>query len=373
MTPGNGIPLHASSGSIQPVRRATTADVARQARVSTAAVSYALNGRPGVSEESRRRVVAAAEELGFRPNRLARGLRRGKTRVLGLLLADIANPYYPEIASGVVEEATSRGYEVFLSHTGLRQELQAREVGALCDHQVDGLIFTSAIEGDRPLLEGLLRERMPFVQVVRRLENLAADFVGMADKTAGREVGEHIVQIGRRRPLILNGPAESSASRARLTGYREGLSAHSVTLLRQDLVNGELTRESGYRRAAAALDARLEMPDALICGNDMIALGAIDAVLERGLSIPDDVAIVGYDDMFFASSPLVQLSTVRAPRQEMGAAAVQILLDRIEDADTQPRTVILPHSFVPRRTTGTDRSLFFQGGPHSPHSKEIEK
>ncbi len=340
--------------------RVTAADVARQAGVSTAAVSYALNGQPGVSEESRRRVLAAAAELGFRPNRLARGLRKGRTRVLGLLLADIANPYYPEIASGVIDEATRRGYEVFLSHTGLHQELQAREVGALCDHQCDGLIFTSVIESDRPLLEGLLQDRMPFVQVVRRLENLRADFVGIGDQAAGREVGEHVVEMGCRRPVILNGPAESSASRARLAGYREGLSVHSVSPLQPDLVDGELTRDSGYKRAAAALDTGGELPDGLICGNDMIALGAIDAVLERELRIPVDVAVVGYDDMFFASSPLVQLSTVQAPRQQLGSTAVRILLDRIEHAAAEPRTVILPHRFVARRTTGASVSSLSQ-------------
>lgn len=348
---------HGSSQGRRAAHRPTVADVARRAGVSTAAVSYALNGLSGVSDESRQRVIAAADDLGFRPNRLARALRRGKTHVLGLLLADIANPYYPEIASGVIEESTARGYEVFLSHTGLHQELQASGVGALRDHRCDGLIFTSAIEGDRSLLEELLHDRVPFVQVVRQLEDLPADFVGMDDRAAGREVGEHVVGVGRRRPVILNGPAESSASRGRLAGYRDALSEHSVTPLRPELVDGELTRESGCGRATAVLDAEGELPDALICGNDLIALGAIDAVLERGLRIPEDVAVIGYDDMSFASSPLVQLTTVHAPREQMGVAAVRVLLDRVEDPESPVQTVILPHRLVARRTSGANMSL----------------
>lgn len=346
----------AGSPSDEPAseRRPTLADVARKAGVSTASASYALNGQPGVGEESRRRVLQAARQLGFRPNRLARALRQGQTKVLGLLLADIANPFYPELASAVVTEAATKGYEVFLSHSGSdREPHQSLAVNALRDHRCDGFVFTSVTEADRPLLTDLIATGVPIVQAVRRLEGLAADFVGIEDEAAGYDIARHVLSTGRRLPAILGGPRASSASRDRYKGYLRALDEFGTELLHPDLVDGDLTRESGRARAEAILaDRSGSLPDVLICGNDMIALGAIDALLEAGLRVPRDMAVVGYDDMSFASSALIGLSTVHVPRAELGRTAVRMLLQRIENPDALPQSVILPHRVVARRTCG---------------------
>jgi DNA-binding LacI/PurR family transcriptional regulator len=151
----------------QPPGRVTLAEVARRAGVSRAAASYAINGKAGVGEGTRQRVLAIAEELGFRRNRLASGLRHGHSKAIGLLLADVANPFYPEIASGVLAAADALDYEVFLSHTGDDSRRQASEVYALLDHQCDGVILTTLTRADRRLLELLLRRGVPFVQLVR--------------------------------------------------------------------------------------------------------------------------------------------------------------------------------------------------------------
>lgn len=334
-------------------RRPTLADVAKAAGVSTAAVSYALNGRPGVSEENRRRVVQVAKQLGFRPNRLARALRHGQTKMLGLLLADIANPFYPEIASAIVTEAFARGYEVFLSHAGLHGQLQRDAVGALLDRQSDGLLFTSVVESDRELLTELLGAGVALVQVVRQIDGVPADFVGIDDRSAGRDMARHVLSVGRRKPVVLGGPPESSASRDRLLGYRQGFAEGDVEILHPDLIEGDLTRESGYARTRALLHAaKKARPDVLVCGNDMIALGSIDALYEAGLRVPVDVAVVGYDDMSFASSQLVGLTSVEVPRAEMGRVAVRMLLQRIEDVAALPQKVVLPHRVVVRQTCG---------------------
>jgi LacI family transcriptional regulator len=334
-------------------KRPKLADVARAAGVSTASVSYALNGLPGVSDENRRRVVQVAKQLGFRPNRLARALRNGQTKMLGLLLADIANPFYPEIASAIVTEATARGYEVFLSHAGLHGQLQRDAVSALLDRQSDGLLFTSVVENDRELLTELLDAQVPLVQVVRQIEGLAADFVGIDDRMAGRDIARHVLTTGRRRPAVLGGPAESSASRDRLAGYREAFAEQAVEIVHPDWIEGDLTRESGYTRAVALLgDSKTAPPDALVCANDMIALGAIDALYEVGLRVPGDVAVVGYDDMSFASSRLIGLTSVGVPRTEMGRVAVRVLLQRMHDPAALPQKIVLPHSLVVRQTCG---------------------
>ncbi len=334
-------------------KRVTISDVAKSAGVSVAAVSYALNGRPGVSEASRARILAAADAISFRPNSLARSLRKGKSPVVGLLLADIANPYYPEIASGVITGAASKDYQVFLAHTGLRGEVHGTAVAALLEHQCAGLIFTSAVEDVRPIFAELLELGVPFVQAVRRLEPIAADFVGIDDRSAARELATHVLELGRTRPVILNGPAESSASQDRLAGFRDALKDHSITSLHPELVNGELTRESGASRTDLLLEAGDQAPDALICGNDMIALGALDALAERGLRSPADVAVVGYDDMSFASSASLQLTTVEVPRHDMGETAAALLFERMLDPSIPARKVILPHRLIVRRTCGS--------------------
>lgn len=349
---------HKSDGSGPPAgqhgggaKRPTLADVARAAGVSTAAVSYALNGLPGVSGDKRRRVLQIAKDMGFRPNRLARALRHGQTKMLGLLLADIANPFYPELASAIVTEASAQEYEVFLSQAGLHEELQRNVISALLDRQCDGMLFTSVIENDRALLAELLDDQVPFVQVVRHIEGLAADFVGIDDRAAGRDIARHVCASGRRRPVVLGGPQDSSASRDRLHGYLDAFLEYDIATIRPDLVDGELTRESGYARTRSLLIDK-DFPDALICGNDMIALGAIDALCESGRKVPTDVAVVGYDNMSFASSSLVGLTSVEVPRAELGRVAVRVLLERIDHPDRLPRRVILPHRVVVRRTCG---------------------
>jgi LacI family transcriptional regulator len=328
-------------------RRPTITDVARRARVSTAAVSYVLNGRPGVGEVSRRRVLKAAEVLGYRRNRLARGLRDGRTHVMGLLLANIGNPFYPEIAAGVIAVAAESGYQVFVSHTGEDQQQQLREVQALSDHGCDGLIFTSVTEADKKMLRELLGEGPPFVQAVRRVRGIDADYVGIDNAAAGRDLMSHLIDLGHTDIAIIAGPLVSSASRARYEGMLEVLNDAGLALGSERLAESTLTRESGYQAARLLLGAG-RRPTAIACGNDMIALGAIDAAIDAGLHVPDDLAVTGFDDMSFASSRMVNLTTMSQPLREIGSTSVELLTSRLRDPSQPPREVILPHRLIIR-------------------------
>lgn len=342
-------------GSGEPAARVTLADVARRAGVSIATVSYVMNGREGVGEKTRAHVLEIAEEVGFRPNRLASGLRTGQTRVLGLVLADITNPFYPEIAGGVIAAAAQAGYEVFLSHSRVGDELEGEEVRALCDHQCAALIFTSLTVWDGPLIAQVVPGEVPIVQTVRRIPGLAADFVGIDDRAGAREAASHLVELGHTDVALLTGPLASSASQDRAAGFRDVLAEAGIEPDDDRVVECRLTVDSGYTGATQLLEARREVPGAMLCGNDLIALGAIDALADHGLAVPEDVSIVGYDDIWFSSSRLVQLTTVRQPRQAMGQAAVSLALDRLADGGIQPRDVILPHEFVVRQTATSPR------------------
>ena len=338
------------------VRRSTLADVAQQAGVSTASVSYALNGQPGISEETRAMILQTARRLGFRPNRLARALRNGRSHVIGLLLADISNPFYPKLAAGVIRGAEALGYQTFVSDTHGGHQSLTKAVDALHDHQCDGLIFTSLTEEDRPMLDELARTATPFVQIVRHLPDLAADFVGVDDVASGRLAAEHVLAQGCRDIALLPGPQASSASRDRLNGVRQALEAAGVVITPEDSVECDLTYEAGYAGAVTLLSSHTAPPHAIICGNDMIALGAIDVITDKGWQVPEDVAVVGFDNMPFSSSKLIQLTTVAIPQEEIGATAVQLLVERLSDPRLKPRSILLPQRLIVGRTSMWARS-----------------
>lgn len=332
----------------------TLLDVAKRAGVSIATVSYVMNDRGGVGEQTRANVLRIADELGFRPNRVASGLRTGRTQVLGLVLADITNPFYPEIAGGVIAAAAEAGFQVFLSHGGTDGVLDGEVVQALCDHQCGAVIFTSLVVSDGPLLLDVVPHDMPIVQTVRRIPGIRADFVGIDDRAGAREAAQHLVELGHRDVAILTGPSASSASSERTAGFLEALA--QAGLEPQSMHECSLTLDAGYRAAQQLLESHRRPPGAVLCGNDLIALGAIDAFLAHGLSVPDDISVAGYDDIWFASSRLVQLTTVRQPRHDMGRAAVSLALERLADPDIPPRDVIMDHELVVRRTTASPRA-----------------
>ena len=348
--------------------RPTLFDVAKSAGVSIATVSYALNGRPGVGEETRRRVLDLAKAMGFRPNRLARGLRLGRAHVLGLLIADIANPTYTEIAAAVVDEAAAAGYQVFLSHAGVHGELQRPQVETLLDQRCAGLIFTSVVEEDRALLEQIHAAGVPIVQVIRRICGVHADFVGTDEEAAGYAAATHLLELGHRRIAMAAGPRTSSASRLRAQGVRRALAGAGVEMPERWSVEGDLTVSAGYALAAQML-ARAPLPTAMICGNDVMALGAMDAIVDAGLRIPEEIAVVGYDDMAFASSRLIQLTTVHSPHAEMGKHAVRRLMERIEDPELPVQEIFVQEHLAVRRTSGAGLC----GTPARPYPAELEE
>ena len=299
-------------------------------------MSYALSGAPGVSDERRRHILEVAEEMGFRPSRTARDLRSGTTSSIGLLLADIANPFYTEVAAGAVAAAEDKGYEVSVAHVGVDGSRQADVAFAQVDRNCSGLIFTGLVAADKPLLNTLRQEGIPVVQVYRKVEGEQSDTVGIDDYRAGFEMASHVVATGRRRIALVGGPEASSASRGRMHGYQEALRKAGLAAVNSSDVWGELSRASGAMRARTVL-AEHPDTDAFVCGNDVIAIGVLDVCSEIGKRVPEDIAISGFDDMSFSSAGPLQLSTVTVPRDALGRLAVQRLLRRIEGDDSAPR------------------------------------
>ena len=331
--------------------RVTVKDVARRAGVSVATVSYVMNRKRFVSPELTSRVHEAMAALDYHPSGLARGLRLRRTHCVGLVLSDITNPFFPEIARGVQDAARTAHYHVFLCNTDdVGDELQYY-VRALRAQHVDGIIFTSVRQDDAPVLRQLRDDAIPFVLVNRRVHGLPCDFVGIDNEGSAMAMTEHLLALGYGRIGFIAGPESSSASTGRLHGYRAALQAHGIALEPTYIQAGDLTPESGYRAAQRLLDLP-HRPRAIFAGNDAMALGALDALYDAGLCVPQDVALAGFDDMAFASSRTISLTTIHQSRYDLGRDAVTLLLESIEQGRTEPREVILPARLVVRRSCG---------------------
>lgn len=322
--------------------RISAADVARRVGVSPATVSYVMNGRPGVSQEMRERILAVAEEIGHTSSGRAAQLRSQQTRVIGLVLTDIANPFYTEIAAGTIDAARAEGYEVFLAHTQESPEVLASVVDTMIARGVDGVLLTVLHEEDGEVIRALRKARLPFVQLSRRIPQLDCDWVGVDDHHAAITVMDHVLDHGHRKIATIVGPRSSSASAARERGFGEAARARGVEIPAHWRISTYLT-EDGGRRAIERILSDGPIPEALVCGSDAIAVGMLGALEARGIRAGSDVAVTGFDGLYPQASLLSLITTVNQPRRQMARAALELLIRRIEGYGGNAHTVTCPH------------------------------
>ena len=324
-------------------------DVAKLAGVSPASVSLALSGKPYVAKEVKERINKAVSELGYRPNIVARSLREKKTTIIGLVLSDIANPFFPEIARGVEEKAREHGFNVILCNTDGDPFQEKDSIEILLCRQIDGLIITSAHSTAN--LSDYRRENCPIVLVNRDPFPGRFDFVGIDNISSARMAVNHLIKLGHQRIANIRGEPASPASFGRYQGYKIALEEGGLSLQENYIKIGYLKYEGGYEAMISFLKEPYP-PTAVFCTNDMMALGAIDACAQKGIKIPQDVAIVGFDDIWVASLKTVQLTSVRQPRYQMGVKAVDLIIERIMGKRGKIKRVMLPAELVIRQSCG---------------------
>jgi LacI family transcriptional regulator len=349
-------PRHTEHADGTSRRKPSSWDIAREANVSQSTVSRVINNSPRISKATRVRVKKAMERLGYSPNAAARTLITGRSNLIGLVVSNITNPFYPEVIEAIVATATEHDYNVILCNTQENLELQTAYLELLIEHQVDGAILTSSLLDYEGVMGQIGLDRIPVVMVNRTVEGLRVDSVRLDNTGAGRIVAGHLTDLGHRSIGFVGGLEATSTNSARLAGFRSTLVDLGIDLPAEYVVHGEFTRASGYSLTQQLL-ALPDRPTALFCADDQIAFGAIDAVLDAGLDVPDDVAVIGVDDVPAASLRQVALTTVRQPAGEMGRRAVQLLLERMRGRPDDERIeIVLRPRLVIRRTCGASRS-----------------
>lgn len=331
--------------------RVSAADVARAVGVSSATVSYVMNGRTGVSAQTRSRILEVAEELGHISTARASRLRSHQTRVIGLILTDIANPFYTEIAAGTIDAARGRGYEVFLAHTQEDPDTLRSVVQAMVARDVDGVVFTVLHPDDGAVIRAMRSAHIPLVQLSRRIERIDADFVGIDDRAAAAEMMEHVLGHGYRDIVTVVGPRTSSASAAREDGFVSASESHGVRGIVSHRISTYLSERAGYEVVEKLLAGKA-LPRAIVCGSDAIALGAISALRAHAIRVPDDVAVTGFDGLYPGASPLSELTTVSQPRCEMAEQAIDLLTHRIDGVGGSFQNVLRAHHLRVGTTCG---------------------
>jgi DNA-binding LacI/PurR family transcriptional regulator len=332
----------------------TMHDVARLAGVSIKTVSNVVNDYPHIRPETRQRVTAAIEKLGYRPNLTARGLRSGRTGVISLIIPDLRNAYFAELADAVMRAADVHGLSVIIEQSGGERE---RELGLLAGDRrqaVDGILYSALALGESDA-HVLVEVGTPLVLLGERIFGGPTDHVTMRNTEATRAATEHLLARGRRRIAVIGARRGETVSSAglRLVGYREALVAADVsfdeTLVREERA---WSRSGGAEAMRELLDTGFSF-DGLIAFNDLMALGAMRVMQEAGLHVPDDVAVIGFDDIDETRYTLPTLSTVDAGRDEIARVAVQFLIERIagDGAAPPPREHLAAFRVIERESS----------------------
>jgi LacI family transcriptional regulator len=336
-------------------RARTIAEIAKAAGVSAMTVSRALNGRPDVAPATRERIERLAAEWGYARNRAAAALRKGHSGIIDLVVNALDSAYHLEIIRGVEEHLEPTGYRVALSATHDQSQRERQWVAKVVDGSTDGAILVLA-DGHAAHLDTLRRRGIPFVVVDHRGE-LGPDTpsVGATNWAGGRMATEYLLSLGHRRIATISGMPALGCSRERLSGYRGALEAAGVPVDPDLCRVGNFQYEDGYRETCALLDLP-DPPTALFAGNDMQAVGALNALWARGLSAPGDLSIVGFDDVEIASLISPALTTVRQPLAEMGAFAATMLLRMIAGEPLGSNRVELAAELIVRASCAAPRA-----------------
>jgi LacI family transcriptional regulator len=327
----------------------TMQDIARDVGVSVVTVSKVLRNKGEISVATRNRVLRRAKALNYQTNWIARSLVTRRTFTIGLLLPDFTHPFFAEIAKAVAETVRPHGYHVVISYFEENPELERNEAESLLARQVDGLILASAQPGAKAFAE-IQRRKVPFILIDRPIAGVQASFVGADNAAIGQLATAHLIEQGCRRIAHLRGPKIGIAA-GRMQGYRAELARRGLEFFPGYVVEAGYHDDTGHL-AMIKLLRKQPMPDGVFCYNDPVAIGAMRAISEAGLKVPDDIAVVGAGNVHYSDFLAVPLTTVDQGTSEIGKRAANLLLESIASKRAvKPRKVLIVPKLVVRRST----------------------
>lgn len=318
----------------------TIRDVAQAAGVSPATVSRVLNTSDAVSPDLKDRVLAAVKQLGYHPNAQARNLRRRATMVIGVIISDITNPFFTSMVRGVEDAANAAGYSVVLANADEDLDKERRYLEVAAAEQMAGVLLSPA-SATETRVEVLTERGIPVVTIDRRLETADVDRVMVNNHLAAAEATRHLAEQGCRRIGFVAGRLSTTTGAGRFAGYKAGLLEAGLPF-DEELVAGGEFRLDGGRDATRRLLALPERPDGLFVSNNLMTIGAIDALDEAGIHFPDDLALVGFDDMMPALGLRSSITAVGQPTYDIGHRAAELLLQRVGGDTSPPQQIVLP-------------------------------
>jgi LacI family transcriptional regulator len=330
------------------MKKLTIRDIARLAGVSHTTVSRALNNDPLVAPKTLKKILAVVKAQRYRPDPLARRLARGRSHLIGLIVSDIKNPFYAEMARGIEDYARKRGYLVVICSADDQSDALEQYVESVIDAGIEGLIFASA-KLEEPVVEKLIDDRYPVVMVNRRLKKKIGAYVVIDNKKGAYLITQHLIKNGYRKIVIITGPDGLSTVVERLEGYKQAMQEADLPLGKNAIHHVNFSRKEGFDAARGILAAK-NRPEAIMGGNDYIAMGIMDAAKKLELSIPEDIAVVGFDNTGFAQS--MEMTTVSQGKYEMGDIAVKMLIESIEGKKSRSvNRVILEPELILRNSS----------------------
>jgi LacI family transcriptional regulator len=337
--------------------KVTIKDVARLSGVSPMTVSRVINGSERVHPDTRRRVEQAISDLGYVPSRLARGLSRQRTGTLALIVPDVANPFFTLIVRGAEDVARRAGYRVLLCDTRADPAVEREVIEEMLAHRVEGIVIAPVDDRSRRDLRRLVDFGVPFVLIDRTVPGVDSDVV-LGDSVGGaRRLVEHLISLDHRRIGFIVESDQVSTARDRGRGYKSALAAAGMPVDPALVVLATADPRGGFDGMRRLLELK-SPPTAVFTVNNLVAVGAIEAVRAAGLEVPDDIALVCFDDIEYASRLYPFLTVMEQPAEAFGTLGTQLLLDRIagRGAD-RPRVVVLPAEFVVRKSCGATRRV----------------
>lgn len=334
------------------MKKLTIKDIAKMAGVSIATVSMILNNKDeSISSSTRERVLKIIEENNYISNKMARSLVTRQTKTIGLVIPDITNPFFPELARGAEDKANEAGYNIIFCNTDDDLHKEEKYLNMLAEKMVDGIIFTQSANRSGEI-SGIDRIAIPFIVIDRNVESENIRGKVLVDNEAGAyQAVSYLLKEGYRKIILINGEPTAQTTLDRMAGYKRALQEHGIDFNEEYVWSGHFKSQWGEEAIKLILERKIPF-DAVFCGNDLIAISAVKALKNAGFAIPDDVGVIGFDDIYMAQMVEPELTTVRQPNYEMGYKAVELLVEVLENPEqVVERNIILQTELIIRKST----------------------